>query len=113
MLNANLPTLFFLGTFVALGAWCTPTSVPPYGRNRACSLDLPIPTMLRFGKYIPALLRHRSARVVCDSVFTPTDLIVLNIIPAGRDEPILTVDEVDLGSAKLGRPERQRGIFGR
>ena len=97
----SLPRLFFLARFVTVGAWwIANVGVPVWEQSNLLFGSLNSYNAL-VREIHPPYLGKGMRGWFSTHIFTPTDLIVLNIIPVGQDEPIMTVDQVDLGLLKL------------
>jgi hypothetical protein len=101
ILNLNLPTLFFLSTFMTVGAWwMANVGIPVWQESRLLfgSLNSYAGTVREIH---PPYLGRGAQKWFSLHMFQASDLILVNILPVGDTDPIISVDQVDLGSAKL------------
>jgi hypothetical protein len=99
--RANLPLLFFLTAFVTIGAWWMSSVAIPLWQQialRTASLNNVTAIVREIHQpYLGQDLRGWfSARL-----FAPYDLILLDLTPFGRSEPILSLDVVDRASVNV------------
>jgi hypothetical protein len=100
-LRPRFPTLFFLIGFVTTGAWwMTGVAIPLWQQIalRTASLD----TVTAQVREIHQPYMGNDLRAWFSAkLFAPCDLILLDLIPLGRTEPLLSIDVVDRASANL------------
>ena len=101
MTDASLPTLFLLSGVVTVGAWWMANVGIPWW-NQAATLFGSLNSIGATVREVhPPYLGSGLQGWLSTSVYRPTDLILLDIVPVGHADPILSVDEVDLGTAGL------------
>ena len=102
MLNLNLPTLFFLSTFMTVGAWwMANVGIPVWQESRLLFGSVNSYPLGTVKEIHPPYLGQGAQKWFSLHMFQASDLILVNILPVGDTDPIITVDQVDLGSAKL------------
>jgi hypothetical protein len=97
----GVPMLFFLTGLCIIIAWWTSDVGIPLGKQtaiRVASLD----TVNANVKEIHQPYLGNGARAwIFDKLFIPYQLILLDMTPLGRSEPLMSIDVVDRGSASV------------
>jgi hypothetical protein len=101
MLDATLPTLFFLTGLVTIGSWWMASVGVPLFEQASALLGSLNSANAIVREIHPPYLGEGLQGWISTKLFTQSDLILLDVIPVGRSAPILSVDQVDLGSASL------------
>lgn len=101
MSQASLPTLFLLSGVVTVGAWWMANVGIPWWDEVMTLFGSLNSVNATVREVHPPYLGSGLQRWISTSIYQPTDLILLDILPLGHTDPILSVDEVDLGSAGL------------
>jgi hypothetical protein len=97
----TLPRLFFLSGLVIIGAWWISTVAMPLWQQatiRTGSLNTVSATVREIHQ---PYVTDGPRAWISDKLFMPDQLILLDIIPLGRSQALLSVDMVDLGSSNL------------
>jgi hypothetical protein len=101
MRGATLPTLFFLSGFVTVGSWWLATAgIPGWSHTTTLFGSLNSANAI-IREVHPPYLGSGFQGWLATTLYEAPDLILMDITPIGHSEPILSVDEVDLGSSTL------------
>jgi hypothetical protein len=101
-LHLGLPMLFLLGGLVTIGSWWIASVGVPIWQQSATLMGSLNSVTANVREIHPPYLGSGLQGWIATNLFTPYDLVLLDIIPLGRSQPpILSVDEVDVGSADL------------
>jgi len=99
--RTSLPTVFFLSAFITIGSWwLAAVGIPLWEQTSTLfgSLNSVNGTVKEVHPpYLGTGIQHW----ISTTLYWPSDLILLDIIPVGHPQPILSVDQVDLGSSNL------------
>jgi hypothetical protein len=99
ILNYSLPLLLIMGGVVTVGAWWISGVAIPLWQQSALRMSS-LNTVAAIVREIhPPYLGQGLQGWLATEAFTPYDLILLDMIPLGRTQSVLTVDMVDLGTA--------------
>ncbi len=101
MSQASLPTLFFLSSFVTIGSWwIAAVGIPVW--DQASTLFGSLNSVGATVREVhPPYLGTGLQGWISTTLYRPTDLVLLDIVPVGHASPILSIDEVDLGSVDI------------
>lgn len=99
--QTSLPTLFFLSGFVTIGAWWVASVGIPVWDQAGTLFGSLNSVGATVREVHPPYLGTGLQGWISTTLYRPTDLVLLDIIPVGHAEPILSIDEVDLGSVDL------------
>jgi hypothetical protein len=97
----SLPTLFYFAALATVGAWWISSAVLPLWQQASLftgSLDTVSATVREVH---PPYLGSGLQGWFATKVFTPYDLVLVDLIPLGHSQPVLSVDMVDIGSTSL------------
>ncbi len=99
--NSSLPAIFLLSGFVTVGAWwLASVGVPVWEQTSTLFGSLnSLNAIVR--EMHPPYLGTGFQGWIATNLYSPSDLILLNILPIGHTDPILSVDQVDAGSSSL------------
>jgi hypothetical protein len=101
ILRAGLPTLLFLTAFVTIGAWwMTGVGIPLWQQIALRTASLNSVTALVREIHQP-YLEHDIRGWFAAKLFAPYDLILLDLTPFGRSEPLMALDVVDRASVNV------------
>jgi hypothetical protein len=101
MLRASLPTVFFLGGLVTVGAWWAVSVAVPLLAQAGTLFGSLNSANATVREVHPPYLGTGAQGWISTTLFEPTDLILLDLVPIGHSQPILSIDQVDLGSVGL------------
>jgi hypothetical protein len=101
IVDFSLPMLSTLSAIVTVGAWwMSSVGIPLWQQS-----DLHMSSLNTVSAIVreihPPYLGSGFQGWIATSLFTPYDLILLDLVPLGRSQTVLTVDMVDFGSASL------------
>lgn len=101
VLRASFPTLLFLTAFVMTGAWwMTGVAIPLWQQMALRTASLNTVTARVREIHQPYLGQGLRAWFSA-KLFAPCDLILLDLIPFGRSEPLMSLDVVDRASVNV------------
>lgn len=101
MWNANMPTLFLLSGVVTVGAWWFSNVGLIFWEQSTALFGSTNSINATVREVHPPYLGTGLHGWLSTHLYKASDLILLDIVPAGRSEPTLSIDEVDLGSVSL------------
>jgi len=101
MLQISLTTLFFLSAFVTIGAWWVAAVGIPLWEQTSTLFGSLNSVSATVKEVHPPYLGSGLQHWISTGLYRPSDLILLDIIPVGRPQHILSIDQVDLGSSNL------------
>jgi hypothetical protein len=97
----SLPTLFYFAALSTIGAWWISSVAIPLWQQASLftgSLDT---VNANVREVHPPYLGNGLQGWFATKVFTPYDLVLVDLIPLGHSQPVLSVDMVDIGSTSL------------
>ncbi len=107
--NWSLPMLFFLTGFVTIGAWWMSGVAIPLWEQSSTVIGSLNNVSARVREIHPPYLGSGLQGWISNNLYSTDDLILLNLIPLGQSQQVLSVDAVDQGSANL-RPGQSLNV---
>jgi hypothetical protein len=97
----GLPMLFFMSGFVTVGAWWIASVGIPIWLQAAALFGSANSVTATVREVHPPYLGEGLQGWISTKLYSPADLILVDLTPVGRSETVLSVDEVDLGTSIL------------
>jgi len=101
IMHSSPPMLFFLSGIATVGAWWISGVAIPLWQQSAIRVASLNTVSANVREIHPPYLGSGLQGWIETKLFTPYDLILLDLVPLGRSQPVLSVDMVDLGTANL------------
>lgn len=101
VLHSGLPMLFFMSGLVTIGSWWISTVVVPLWQQSDTLLGSLNTVNATVREVHPPYLGSGLQGWLSTKLFTPYDLILLDIVPLARSQRILSVDAADVDSVSV------------